>query len=210
MKRSKTYNFFDFRNYIKVIVLVFLLLLAGGFIIDDVLPYLRFDKEVYGHFWATKWGLIGHIAGALLALIIGPFQFWKSFRDYNISTHQLLGKVYVAAVILGASSATFLAWTSALDVHWTWSVSVQAGAFFWLASLAMAVRAILQKRIHSHRAWMIRSYVLAFAFILFRWVVDFPFIIDLGSFVERAPSVAWVSFTIPLFITEIILNWNGD
>ena len=69
----------------------------------------------------------------------------------------------------------------------------------------MAYRAIRKRRIQIHKEWMIRSYVVTFAFVSFRWLVDLSFVIELGNFIERAPTVVWVSWAIPLFITEIIL-----
>ena len=210
MKQSDTYGLFIFRNYIMVLITVFVLLIAGGIIIEDVLPYFSFNEKTYGHFVEVKWSLIGHLVGALLALFVGLFQFWKAFRDYNIDTHQTLGKIYVTAVVIGAGCASCLAWTSALAIHWTWSVCLQVGAFFWLTTVVMAVRAILQKRIQSHKEWMIRSYILTIIFVFFRWLIDLPFIASLGNFVERAPTVAWFSLAIPLFITEVILQWNSD
>ena len=210
MKKTGTYTLNIFKNYLTVLTCTFLILFAGRYIIEDALPYFQFNEDVYGRFWEVKWSLIGHVTGGLLALAVGPFQFWKAFRDYNISAHQTMGKIYVTAVVIGAGSATYLAWTAALAIHWTWSVSLQAGAFFWLTSVIMAVRAIIRRRIQSHREWMIRSYVLTFSFVLFRWLIDLPFIAGLGDFIERAPTVAWITFVIPLFITEIILQWNND
>ena len=43
--------------------------------------------------------------------------------------------------------------------------------------------------IQSHKEWMIRSYVVTFSFVSFRWLVDLPFVVDLGNFIERAPTV---------------------
>lgn len=55
---------------------------------------------------------------------------------------------------------------------------------------------------------MIRSYVVTFAFVSFRWLVDLPFVVDLGNFIERDPTVGWISWVLPLFITEMVLQWN--
>lgn len=56
---------------------------------------------------------------------------------------------------------------------------------------------------------MIRSYVVTFAFVTFRWLVDLPLVIGLmENFGERGPAVGWFSWTIPLLITEVVLNWN--
>ena len=60
-----------------------------------------------------------------------------------------------------------------------------------------------------HKEWMIRSYIVTFAFVLFRWLVDLPFVAELGNFIERAPTVGWGSWVIPLGIVEMIIQWNA-
>jgi hypothetical protein len=55
---------------------------------------------------------------------------------------------------------------------------------------------------------MVRSYVVTFAFVIFRWLTSQPFYYELGTFQETGPTAIWVSWAIPLFITEIILQWN--
>ena len=187
-----------------------MIIIAGGIIIEDIFPFLRLEEETYGSLWNVKWILLGHLVGALIAIIAGPFQFWKAFRDYNIDTHRTLGKIYVTAVILSASCATWLAWTYIQEIHWTWAVCLQVGALFWVTCVMMAVRAIVQRRIQSHKEWMIRGYVLTIIFVLFRQLIDLPIFSNLGNLIERTPTVAWVSFVIPLFITEIIIQWNSD
>ena len=60
----------------------------------------------------------------------------------------------------------------------------------------------------SHREWIVRSYVVTFAFVLFRWFNIIPVFVEMGIFAERGPIMIRVSWGIPLFITEIILQWN--
>jgi hypothetical protein len=55
---------------------------------------------------------------------------------------------------------------------------------------------------------MIRSYVLTLAFVNFRWWMDLPFISTLGSPTERLTAVVWTGWTLPLFITEVVLQWK--
>jgi uncharacterized membrane protein len=195
-------------DYIRLAVWIFLIIFAGRFIIKDALPYFGLNEEVFRRFWGVRWWLVGHVAGGILALAIGPFQFWKAFRNKYLKVHRLLGKIYITAILLASISSTYLAWTSALAIHWTWSVALQGLALAWIVTVLMAYRSIMKRRIQIHKEWMIRSYVVTFAFVTFRWLVDLPFIVMLGDFVERGPTVGWISWTIPLLVTEIVLSWN--
>ena len=38
------------------------------------------------------------------------------------------------------------------------------------------------------------GYLITFAFVSFRVLVDLPFVVELGSFPERAPTTIWLSW----------------
>ena len=186
---------------------IFLVIFAGKFVLN-VLPYFGLEKEVFQRYWDFKWWLMGHIVGGLLALLTGPFQFSETLRKRYPTVHRWIGRAYLAGILIGTISSTHLAWTSALAIHWTWAVSLQVLALAWICTAGMAYLSIMQGRILMHKEWMIKSYVVTFAFVTFRWLVALPAISGLGNFVERGPTVAWISWVIPLFITNIILQWN--
>lgn len=196
-------------SYLKIAIWTFLILFAGKFIIKDALPYYGFTQEVFGRYWDFKWALIGHISGGIMALVIGPFQFWKTFRNKYLTVHRWMGKAYLIAIVIATISSTYLAWTSAIRVNFSYALALQILAFAWFTTASMAYISIRRKRIQQHKEWMIRSYVVTFAFVTFRWLVDLPLAIKLmENFGERGPAIGWLSWTIPLLITEVILNWN--
>ena len=188
-------------------ILFIILLVALKFVVGE-LKYYSFNEDILGRFWSIKWVLIGHLTGGALALVIGPFQFWKSLRTKYLKWHRNLGKVYLIAILIGSLCSIYMAWTTALAVHWTWALSLQALGLAWIATAFMAYRAVKKKKIQMHKEWMIRSYIVTFAFVLFRWMVDLPFVVELGNFIERAPTVGWVSWVIPLGIAELIMHWK--
>ena len=196
------------RGYLALAIWLSIIAFGAKFVIRDALPYFGFNPDVFGYYWDYKWSLIGHISGGLLAITIGPFQFWKGFRTNYVKTHRTLGVIYLIAILIGSISATYLSWTSALSTHWTWAVSLQGLAFAWFCTVLMAYRAIRLHRYTIHKEWMIRSYVVTFGFVLFRWLNELAASYDLGTFIERGPTIGWACWVIPLFITEMVLQWN--
>lgn len=197
------------KSYVRSGLTILLILFAGKFVINDALPYFGFDKSTFDSYWDFRWPLIGHISGGLIALTLGPFQFWKSFRNKFINIHRWMGRIYLTAILIGTISATYLAWTSAIRVNFSWAFALQGLAFAWITTASMAYISVMRKHIIQHKEWMIRSYVVTFAFVNFRWLVDLPIAHQLmNKFEERGPTIIWLSWTIPLLITEIVLSWK--
>ncbi|MBX9785367.1 MAG: DUF2306 domain-containing protein [Chitinophagaceae bacterium] len=197
------------KSIVTLAIVLFLFLFAGRFIVKDALPYFGLDKETFGWYWDYKWPLIGHISGGLIALAMGPFQFSKTFRNKFISAHRWMGRIYLTAILIGTISATYLAWTSALRVNFSWAFGLQGLAFAWITTATMAYVSVMRKRIAQHKEWMIRSYVITFAFVSFRWFNELTVAKTLmPQFAERGPTIIWLSWTIPLLITEIVLSWK--
>lgn len=208
MKPTSIFSISKPKGYLNLLLWIFLIVFGGSFILKDALPYFGFSEEIFGRWWPVKWSLIGHVAGGLIAIVIGPFQFWKAFRNKYLKTHRWLGRSYLIAITIGAISATHLAWTTALAVHWSWALALQTLAFAWIVTAGMAYISIRRRRIQIHKEWMIRSYVVTFAFVTFRWLTNLPVVENLGSFIEYGPTAIWVSWAIPLLVTEVCINWN--
>ena len=195
-------------SYFKLSLWIFILLTAVYFVIKDAFPYYTFDETYFGRYWDHRWVVIGHVSGGILALAIGPLQFWRQFRTKYMNTHRTLGKIYLLAILIGAISSVFLSFTVALAIHWTWALSLLGLASAWIVTAGMAYISIRRKRITEHQEWMIRSYVVTFAFVSFRFINDLPVVQNLGSFIETGPSTIWISWVFPLMIAEVVMSWN--
>ncbi|MEZ4903013.1 MAG: DUF2306 domain-containing protein [Spirosomataceae bacterium] len=152
------------KPYLRFIFTLFLIIYIGTITFQEILPYLSLSKESYGRFWDYKFPLFFHISCGLIAMIIGPFQFWKTFRAKYIKTHRFLGRVYLIAILLGTISATNLAWTSGYKISFSWAFGLQALAFVWISTALMAYISVSRGRIMQHKEWMIRSYVVTLGF----------------------------------------------
>lgn len=196
-------------KHTKTIALVIIGLIALYYVVQRVFPYTSFNIEQYRDYWPEKWWLVGHLIGGMTALLIGPFQFSSSFRNRYLKFHRTLGKIYIVAIIIGSLCAIYMSFTVAKQVNIAWCIALFFLAIPWLISVLIAYRMILLKRIPQHKEWMIRSYVITFAFVLFRYIDESSLASTLmPTFEERGPTVIWISWAIPLLITEVVLQWN--
>lgn len=205
MKATQQSQWAQPRFIFMLLAVTVLTLLAGKFILFTALPYYSFDPEILGRWQNFKFSLVSHISGGIIALLIGPFQFWESFRKANYKIHRTLGKIYIGAIVLGTLASTYLAWTSALSININWAISLQGLALAWFITVAFAYVSILRKNTKLHREWMIKSYVVTFAFVTFRFMGELEFIKTLEI---NGPTLIWISWVIPLLFTEMILNYK--
>lgn len=209
MEKINLLNQLKPKSYLRFGFLLLLICYIGIITFQEILPYLILNKESYGRFWDYKWPLVFHISCGLIAMIIGPFQFWKTFRSKYIKTHRMMGRIYLIAILIGTISATNLAWTSGYKISFSWAFGLQALAFAWISTALMAYISVIQGRIIQHKEWMIRSYVVTLGFFFFRILNNSEFVKSIiPEFKERGVTIIWFCWAIPLLITEIVLSWK--
>lgn len=195
-------------TFVKVVGGITLVLLALRFVYKDALPYFGLQEATFHNYWNVKWWLIGHITGGLLALVIGPFQFWTYFRNTYVSTHRLLGKIYLLSILFASGCAIYIIFVLDYVQAWNWAVSLLGLVTAWLVTSFMAYRSIRKRRFQIHKEWMIRSYIVTFAFVSFRSLQELPSLLDMSSEVSRGATFIWISWSVPLLVAEVILQWN--
>ena len=70
----------------------------------------------------------------------------------------------------------------------------------------MAFVAIRIKNIEQHKQWMIRSYVVTFAFVTFRLLDEVLGRRHILSDDERGKLLAWSCWAIPLLFAEVVIQ----
>lgn len=166
--------------------------------------YLHYNPEGFGDFWPRRAPLLVHVSCGMVALLSGPWQFSRRLRQRNLSLHRLTGRVYLIAVALGGAAALYLACTTLYG--WAWGFAVAMLGVAWLTTSGMAYFAILQRQISIHKEWMVRSYVVTFAFVTFRILDDYPPTAYLKPDSDRAVTAMWACWALPLLFTEVILQ----
>jgi len=107
-----------------------------------------------------------HIVGGAVALVAGPFQFWRGLRARAPRVHRWTGRVYLVAVAIGAVAGLIIApWSRAGYVGF---FGFGALAVLWSVTAWRAYRAIRHGDVPSHQAWMIRNYALTYAAVMLR------------------------------------------
>jgi len=121
-----------------------------------------------------------HTVGGTVMLFVGAANLYVGATRQHFRMHKPLGYAYLVGGVIGSVSAILLALSNghakapaasfaitimkANDMGW----ALASLGLAWLGAAAMALRAARNRRFDSHRAWMIRSYVLVWAFVLCR------------------------------------------
>jgi len=170
----------------------------------SALKFFRVSQETYGIFWLRRNWLYAHVLAGTLAILIGPVQFWPGVKQGYPGLHRVLGIFYVSSAGVGGAAAFYLAFHT--DFGWMFSMGLGSMATAWMISTGMATVAIYRRMITQHREWMVRSYVLTFGFVLLRLTTGILDIINVGSISERFIFSSWISWAVPLMITETLLQ----
>ena len=175
------------------------------FICTAAFDYATYTQAAYGSYWPRRFVLIPHILGGVVAITTGLVQVWLGVTGRTRRLHILLGRVYLGGVTVGSLAGFYLALTT------LGSLTFGSGLFFlstaWALTTVIAYVAVRRRAIEQHREWMLRSYVVTFAFVVFRLLTDW--LITRGVPPSDAAGVmAWASWAVPLLMLEPILQYR--
>ena len=172
------------------------------FIFKYAVPYFGLDQAQFGEaFWSRRFGLLAHLSGGGVALLIGPVQLWLGETRHRMPWHRTLGKVYLGAVTVGCLGGYYLA-LSTTQIGWVYSSGLFGLAVAWTITTGMAYVAIRHRAISQHREWMIRSYVVTMAFVFYRLADELMNRFTATDLLERQKAIAWLCWAVPLLLAE--------
>lgn len=175
------------------------------FFIQRIPRYFVLTPESYGNSWPHVSWLLPHIIAGLLAAILGPLQFWPKIRRDYLPFHRIAGRLYVVAVLAASIASLGLSFRlSVNNAAYAGGLIGLAGA--WILTTGLAFVAIRRKNLTQHKQWMIRSYVVTFAFVTFRLLDDTLSHRGLVPEHEFYSILAWACWAVPLLLTEAILQ----
>lgn len=154
-----------------------------------ILGARMYPPNLVESFQARPWGIIPHAFFGGIALIAGPFQFHRGWLRER-ARHRRLGQVYLAACFLSGAAGFYMALYSygGLVTH----LGFGALALAMVGSTAMAYRAILARRVATHREWMIVSYALIYAAVTLRIEIPLLMVATQGDFDFTYAVVSWL------------------
>jgi hypothetical protein len=182
-----------------------IVVLAVGFVIKYVLFYYRhYDAASWESYWPRRGWLFLHTSGGTLALLTGPWQFWTGLRQRNLQIHRWTGRLFLLGVVMGAAGSIGLAVMAVGG--WAFEVGLMGLASAWLVTTAMAYYSIRKGLVALHKEWMIRAYVVTFAFVFFRILSDYGPTSRLQPENDRSITIAWSCWVVPLAVTEMVFQ----
>lgn len=196
----------------KVIAWGVILAMAIAFVLKYVFRYyLHYNQAAFtdpsqgaANYWAMRGWLLMHMTGGMVALLTGPWQFWTGFRARYIRLHRWTGRIFLGAVVIGSLGAFRMAIGTTFG--WAFGFSLIGLALAWVTTAGMAYYAILKRRIQIHKEWMVRAYVVTFAFVTFRLLNDYGPTSHLQPDNDRAITIGWACWVLPLLVTEVIIQ----
>jgi hypothetical protein len=179
--------------------------LAVGFVLKYVLFYYRhYDAASFDPYWPRRGWLFLHMNGGALALLTGPMQFWTGLRRRNLTFHRWTGRLFLLGVAMGVTGSVGLAVTTANG--WAFETALMGLALAWATTAAMAYVSIRKRLVDVHKQWMIRAYVVTFAFVTFRYLQDYSPLSRLRPENDRDITIAWACWVVPLAVTEMVFH----
>ena len=149
-------------------------LIPAGLILLSLVPAIAGTHRLFelaGHaeitidnarFFAAPLPAFIHILAVIPYSIVGAFQFHRGLRRRNRPWHRAAGKILAGlgfvVALTGLWMAHFYSWPPGDGVVLYWERLIVGAAM--LASLILAIRAILRRDFITHGAWMTRAYAI--------------------------------------------------
>jgi uncharacterized membrane protein len=165
--------------------------------------FLDSRSPVWQHFAKVTWWLVPHGLGGALALLVAPLQFSERLRRRSLRLHRVLGRLYVACVVIAAPVAIPIAIRQGPPALLMAAFIQSVG---WLLTTAVALYCARTGNIQQHREWMIRSYPFAMVFVVARALMAVPAIQALGE--VGLVSVVWSTIAAAYFVPSFVINWR--
>jgi uncharacterized membrane protein len=181
------------------LMMVYVLNHNERFVIDSSAP-------VWHHYQPFKWWLLPHALASACALLLGPMQFSDRLRRRYTKLHRILGRVYVAGVLISSPLGAFIQYRfdEQAGMSRSFTIATVVEATLWMLTTAIGLGFALKGKIQQHRQWMTRSYAIAIVFLEVRVIYG------LGGWHSFAiiEMILWACVAFSLLCADIAIYWR--
>jgi hypothetical protein len=206
------------RLFVRLLAYSFVtfILFFTAVMVTKILPYMTFERAV--NFLGTKsdevldrpYFMVAfyvHITSSVLAIGGGVFQFFPAISRSYPKVHILIGKIYVASILLLAAPSGLIIAAFA-NGGFPSKVGFTLQCFVWWATTYAAWRAIMRKNWEEHAAMMIRSYAVTLAAMSLR-TESYALVYLFGTKpMETYLTVTWLSWVGNYFMAEVLIYFG--
>jgi hypothetical protein len=189
---------------VAAVLLSLTALAAAWFVAGAAVPYFLSSSFGPPEYAPRRGWLLMHIVGGMIALLTGPVQLWLGLADRGMAWHRRMGIGYMTGVGVGSFGAFYL--STHTDFGWVFGAGLFGLAVAWVTTTTLAYLAIRRSLTDQHKEWMIRSYVVTFAFVTFRVIQPALQAAHIGTPLEQLAVSAWACWAVPLLIAELVIQ----
>lgn len=198
------------------IFVYYIVVYFGGLTLNDGVDGLKNSHLPNGFVLGDTIGnfaVAGHLMLAAIIIGFGPLQLIPGLRNRAPTFHHWNGRIYITAVCSTSIVGLYMVWTrgtvGGLDMH----LGISLNAVLILVFAAMTLRYAIARKIHIHRQWALRLFMVVSGVWFFRigfmlWMLLTGGIgIDMKSFTGPFLTfIAFADYLLPLAILEIYLR----
>jgi uncharacterized membrane protein len=190
----------------------YLLFAAIGLMLAYVIPhdesFLVHPKDpIWEHYKPFERWLLPHgIAGAC-ALLLGPMQFSDRLRDRFRQLHRVVGRIYVAGVLVAAPLGFYIQYfQERMGDPRSFSIAAAVDAALWVITTGIALVFVLKGKVQEHRQWMTRSFAVALVFLEARVIGGVGGWENLD--VHANETIVWGCLAFSILSADLVLQWQ--
>ena len=141
------------------------------------------------------------------ALLLVPLQFSDRLRARFTLLHRIVGRVYVAGVLVLAPLGAYVQYAEeALGTSRSFTLAATVDAVLLLVTTGIGFAFALKRMIPQHRQWMTRSYAVALTFFEIRFILGVT-----GLDQPPDPAVAeiavWTCVGLSVLVGDLANQW---
>jgi CubicO group peptidase (beta-lactamase class C family) len=143
-----------------------------------------------------------HISLGGIPLLIGWIQFSQKIRNRYLKFHRIVGKIYVASILVGGPFAFYLGFFVYGGL--TTQIGFTFGAFIWILTTFLGYSTIRKGNVAKHREYMMYSYAGTCAAIVLRLIL--PPLMMITSFKVAYGISVWMSWVPSVLLVYLFLH----